>query len=614
MSKKRTDILVVFFLLMGSLQAQVNLDSIQRLDEVIVTDRQLKNFTTGQKQWHLSDSVLLRNPSSMADLLLFNTPIQINQNGYGMVASPAFRGTTAQQTAVVWNGININSQFNGQTDLNTILSNSANEVVVKPGGGSVVYGSGAIGGSIHLNNELNFTPKQSHLLQTSYGSFETFDHRYQFKKASEKVSFSFNFSRLISENDFPTPGRNLPRNTNASVERNELQTSFGVKLNQQNKLTFHVWYQNNDRNFPILRVSENPSAYHNEDLRNLVEWQAKWNKFSSFLRVASFWESFTFQQNTNRPESTTNNAVTNLIRHDLMYETKHWLFNTLIEANTASSSGDDLTQDTRNILATSFLAKRKWNNHFITEVSLRQEVTNLYNSPLLYSFGNSIEFFKGVEWKLNYSKNFRIPTFNDLFWQTSGNTDLLPENAQQIESGLHLSYKKWQFGFTYFYQDIRNMIRWIPNESSVWRPINTDHVVAKGAEVEISFQHQIGEVFLQWNAQYAYTSSTNQATGNQLRFIPFHKANSSLSASWKQWNIDTQVVYIGEVFTRTSNNPDFTIPEYILQNIGVHYQVKKLSGLEIGIRTLNIGNKNYVGIGNLPMPGRSFVGQVRLVF
>ena len=69
-----------------------------------------------------------------------------------MVASPSFRGTNASQTAVLWNGIPINSMFTGQTDFNTILTGSIDKLTIRSGSGSVPFGSGAIGGSILFDN------------------------------------------------------------------------------------------------------------------------------------------------------------------------------------------------------------------------------------------------------------------------------------------------------------------------------------------------------------------------------------------------------------------------------------------------------------------------------
>ena len=99
-----------------------------------------------------------------------------------MVSSPSFRGTTAQQTAVLWNGVNINSQLTGQTDFNTILSSNFNSISLKYGGGSVLYGTSAIGGSVHLNSGFSNEPGKHHFFQSGYGSFNTYEVSYNYQE------------------------------------------------------------------------------------------------------------------------------------------------------------------------------------------------------------------------------------------------------------------------------------------------------------------------------------------------------------------------------------------------------------------------------------------------
>jgi iron complex outermembrane receptor protein len=62
----------------------------------------------------------------------------------------------------------------GQGDVNNIAIFGYDALEVKAGGGSVVYGSGAIGGSIHLNNELKFNEGFHATLHSEVASYETF--------------------------------------------------------------------------------------------------------------------------------------------------------------------------------------------------------------------------------------------------------------------------------------------------------------------------------------------------------------------------------------------------------------------------------------------------------
>ena len=176
-------------------------DTINVLDEVFLTDIKLRDFSTGQHVSVLNDSVLKKNGALLTSALNFNTNIYFKENGLGMVSSPSFRGTTASQTAVLWNGININSQFNGQTDFNTINAGGFDNISVRGGGGSVVYGSGAIGGTIHLNTQLDFSGKTKQDLFLQYGSFNTLDARYKIKTSTKKWSLSAALARNSSDND-----------------------------------------------------------------------------------------------------------------------------------------------------------------------------------------------------------------------------------------------------------------------------------------------------------------------------------------------------------------------------------------------------------------------------
>jgi iron complex outermembrane receptor protein len=74
---------------------------------------------------------MARSGASLTALLLANTAVYFKENGPGMVSSPSFRGTSAQQTAVIWNGLNINSQLNGQTDFSTVNARDFNQVSVR---------------------------------------------------------------------------------------------------------------------------------------------------------------------------------------------------------------------------------------------------------------------------------------------------------------------------------------------------------------------------------------------------------------------------------------------------------------------------------------------------
>ena len=198
MKQKIAYISLILLLCAAPLQAQ--LDSIQQLEEVYI-DTKLTDYSNGYELQQISDTLIERNSKSLTDVLRFNSTIYFKENGYGMVSSPSFRGTNASQTAVIWNGININSSLNGQTDFNTISPISFSDITIRSGGGSSQYGSGAVGGSIHLNNAILFKKKQENSLKLFYGSFETLAVNFKTIQANEKGYFDLGIDFISSDNE-----------------------------------------------------------------------------------------------------------------------------------------------------------------------------------------------------------------------------------------------------------------------------------------------------------------------------------------------------------------------------------------------------------------------------
>ena len=86
----------------------------------------------------------------LANIISSSSSVYIKQ--YGALATPTFRGSSSSHTLVLWNGMPINSIANGLADLSGIFCNSFSDIVIVNGGEGSLFGSGAIGGSIHLNS------------------------------------------------------------------------------------------------------------------------------------------------------------------------------------------------------------------------------------------------------------------------------------------------------------------------------------------------------------------------------------------------------------------------------------------------------------------------------
>lgn len=590
-----------------SLYAQ--LDSIQELDEVLLSDTKLSDYSEGFKLLQLSDSIA-QNSSSLTDVLRYNTSIYFKENGYGMVSSPSFRGTNAAQTSVIWNGIPINSNLNGQTDFNTIAPQSFDNITVRSGGGSVQYGSGAIGGSIHLNDEVSFVKKKAIRIGLNYGSFSTAqgDVKARFSTENSQVGVGVNF--VNSRNDYPFVGMEIS-NINGEFLRFNASANAAYKY----KNSVFKWNSNffyGDRNLSSSLTAPSNDAYENKNIRNLISWTVHTNKYVSTLKVAHLYEGYRYFAN-NETTSFTDGESTNLIvDYALDYNfTKRIKVGGNVNFTRIIGEGSSFADGERNTLATVLLLKHQVTDAMSYGVNLRQEFLNDFDNPFLFSFDAKLQVKSWYAIKINGSKNYRVPTFNDLYWNAGGNIELQPETSLQGEFGNVVTFNDFQIDVSAFYIRSKDLIQWLPNQNGIWTPLNISEVVNYGAELEGSYRKTFGENFFELIANYAYTKAIDSEKKKQLIYVPFHNATAQVSYHYKNVSASFQSLYTGMVFTTSDNNG--TVDSYTVSNIGLEYTLNtKTLPINIGAKANNIFDQFYENVASRPMPGRNL--QLFLIF
>ena len=161
-------------------------DSLSHQLKEVTISADKKELIQASKKTNTIDTLILKhyNNVSLADLLAAQSSIHIKSYGNGNIATTSIRGGNAGQTAVLWNGLNIQNPMLGQTDLSLLPVWLFDNVALEYGGGATLHGSGAMGGTILLQNKVSFNKGFSSQLQMSVGSFGT-------KKLATTVELSY---------------------------------------------------------------------------------------------------------------------------------------------------------------------------------------------------------------------------------------------------------------------------------------------------------------------------------------------------------------------------------------------------------------------------------------
>ncbi len=606
----------LFLFLMGLLAfAQVfgQRDSVIVLDEVILSDAKLLHFSKGTKVKVVNDSMQQKSGTSLTDVLRYNSNIYFKENGYGMVSSASFRGTNAQQTAVVWNGININSQLTGQTDFNTLIPGNYGDVVVRSGGGSVQYGSSAVGGTILLNDSFKFNEGWKNSLFTSYGSFNTGKLTFNTSLGKEKTFFQVGINHIVSDNDYKYLGTDR-KNENGAYDQLNLNANVGFILSDGRILKLYHNTFSGDRDFSGTLAAPADENYRDLNHRSLLELSSFDQRRIARLKVGHLYERYRYFPNKQREEYSFGQANTVLANYDYKYRFNKITLNGIVDFSSVWAKGTSIENAQRKYASGTFLFSHELSDKWDYGVNLRQEIVSDYQSPFLFSMNSSYRAAKNYSININASKNYRVPTFNDLYWTgagASGNLEVLPETSWQVELGQTIQVKDITLRLNGYIITTDNLIQWRPDTQGTWMAINVQDVSQYGLELGLDWKRKWGDRELAWESEYTFTKSVNNETNKQLLYVPEHLLRSNLAYRYKKWVAFYQFLYNGSVFTTTDNSD--SLPSYTLGNMGLDFHWPRISKIKfaLGLRVNNIFDKNYQNVAYRPMPNRNF--QLQLI-
>ena len=588
--------------------------------------------------------------TDLSDLISEYTPVFIKTYGSGSSATASFRGTAATHTQVLWNGMNLNSPMRGIADLSLLPVFFTDDVYLLHGGSSMTEGSGSLGGSILLNNQPDWNAKinLSGIFESS--SFDT--RKYFFKGMIGNSRFKSN-TRVFhekSENNFPFYNYGvLPHRKdtlkNADYLKMGILQEFYYRPYSDKIMALRIWTQKSDRNLPQL-MSYEGSKKEEFQKDNQFRLQYDFKKYSENINFHFFtgldMNNLRYYRSTpefnfiNDDSKSREVSFLNHFRIFRDFDGKTYATFSL-DANYHSVNAENKISNLGYIesrFETSLLFNLhfKPSERFAAFVLMRSENYDSHLVPLIPALGLEWQFLNNQTYvlRMNAARNYHKPTMNDLYWLPGGNPDLLPEDGYTGDISLEGQIERGPVSIksevTVYVSKIDNWIIWQPSASGAyyWEAANVKNVFSRGLEYQFSANTTWQKIDFKGGGNYSYTRTTNQkavnsvdqSRGKQLIYIPKHKGNMYLAATYRKFSLKYDLEYIGKRYTTSSNlESDYerVLNSYWLSKITLEHRVN-LNDLQINFKASveNLFNEEYQSILWRPMPGRFYTFSIGL--
>ncbi|MGB0390858.1 MAG: TonB-dependent receptor plug domain-containing protein, partial [Salibacteraceae bacterium] len=501
---------------------------------------------------------------SLDEFLASRSDVFIKDYGPGSLSTISFRGMGSSHTNVFWNGVSLNSNMNGTTDISLFSLNAIDQIDVHYGASSMIDGAGSLGGSIKLKQKEFFNNGQRLSVSQSVGSYSTYQTAFSGLVSNKKTYLKIAGNFLNSENNFQYRNPELeesPTETmkGAGFSVHNLSATGGWLVNKSNTLKINYLNQYGNRNLPKLNTQETAEESQ-KDLSHIgfVDWR-NYNKwFVNEMKLGFKYAELDYRNKNINIESISRERTI-----FLQNRSKYILFNK-IKGNTAIFY-DHIEAYNEKYGESKRLNQLKVTNDFRVELSNKTSaglvvqtiVSDINTLPFLPSINLGHKFFENLlQVSVNASYHGALPTMNDLYWGEGGNPNLKPESGYSSELNVKgkriLKAGLIEYRVSGYYSEIDNWILWSPDETGIWRVNNESHVTSFGTEFSLVAKKSLGYFNSGISLGYNFNNSLNESN-KQLVYTPVHKTQGVLSCGYKglQFNYNTQ--WVGKRFINSNN-------------------------------------------------------------
>lgn len=602
----------------------------KRAKPKVANDERLNSYSPGQTIVTIDSTTLeLYRFQTMANLLAQQVPVFVKSYGLNNVATLNFRGASAAQSQVYWNGIPVQNAALGIADVSLLPVELMNKVNVVYGSSSALWGSGNVGGALLVENDLPEFGDSAHYTQSASAVAGSFGHyRFGIKSAysEERFAVTVNLFGQSARNDFQYYDSNdsSRRMPNAALQSGVGLVQAAYRVDERNTITARAWYQQYYREIPPALFETNSlKNQRDETLRLMLDWKRRGDRANTYIKNA-YIRDYVWYKDTLALVDSRNytNQVYAEAGIDYRFNEHHkLLLFTPVHLNWIDrvKQGDRFTQN-RYAIAAAYLFTGI-SERFNLSVNGRGELVNDL-AFILPGLNASYDVNSWFQLRANVQRNYRVPTLNELYYSPGGNPNLKPEKGWNQDVGYTINLSRGlrlQHSLSAYNRVIDDWVIWLGG--AIWTPHNIARVHSRGLETENKLQYKLNDITIHLGVNASYTIATTLSSylpgdgsiGKQIPYTPLYNGQANIGFSRKRLYLNYNHTYTGLRYITTDES--FGIPSYTTGNLQLTYNLSvKNNTLQFTGQCNNIWNVRYQVVNARPMPGINWLAGLSFAF
>jgi outer membrane cobalamin receptor len=576
------------------------------------------------------------NGPSLADKLKQVAGLNVRSyGGHGSLQSVSIRGMGSDYALILLNGVRFTTFQISTVDLGIFSGHDVERIEVANGGSSALYGADAVGGVINIMTKRP-TGRTFASISQRTGSFGLSGLTAAAGGGGNGLFIRGSAEILRASNDFDflyDDGRNVQRLNRAGADFLSKSVSLSlVRVFSENIVsTLSARYADAERGQPAAvtgPVQTNAARIHDKDLffhssteLNIAESMGLTMPIAFHYNRQTYFDPAVVSGGRPLDAYYENTIVTAapFVRFDLSMGHSLTAGSEIVAA---SINSNELLPSRRQQYSGYLSSRHRFAGpvEVIVFPSLRYDAFSDIDGGLSSKIGVNAGLLGDpvIRLRASYGRNYRVPTFNDLYWINGGNHSLSPEHSLNGDAGVILGVEREMIAADidvgYFWIDAVNKIVWQPGAQNRWTPVNIQSVSSSGLEVGMTLNALHDLVMVQYHHTFLRTVKTsaegpNDASVNKiLPFVPQEIATIAVGSSVAGFSANILYTFTGFRYETADNDPRYILPtvETMDANISYRFGIDPVS-LRIKAEVNNLMNVQYQLITGYPMPLRNYI-------